>query len=114
MEVGQEWRDDFGGYGLYIKVPREYSTEWQEVSTAIYDNTTRKATGEKTIITPDVRWKPIKDIAEVKAWIDLVKGHIITNAYKRGIRLPNTNTGIDMTKATLEQYETAVAGNKTI
>ena len=112
IEVGQEWRNDFGGYGLYIKVPKEYSTEWEEVTTPVYDNTTRKAVGEKKVIVPDVRWKPIKDIMEVKSWIDLVKGHIMTHAYKKGIRLPNTNTGIDMTKATLDQYQTAIAGTK--
>ncbi len=112
FEIGQEWKEDFGGYGMYIKVPREYSTEWKEFTTIVHDNATRKAIGEKKEILPDVRWKPIKEVAEVKGWIDLVKQHIMNNAHQKGIRLPNTNTGIDETKATFDQYQASIQGQK--
>ena len=110
FEVGQEYRNDFGGYAMYIKVPKEYSTEWKEIRTMKYDNETRRPLGEFTEVIPDVRYVSLKDLSKAIQYVNLVKHHIIENAYRKGIRLPTTNVGIDETRMTKEQYETAVAG----
>ena len=69
-------------------------------------------TGSINKVLEDIRWKPIKDVNEVKTWLDRVKHHIITEAYRAGIRLPSTNTGIDETQQTYEDYTKAVAGDR--
>src|SRR3990167_352915 len=108
MEVGQEYREDFGGYALYIKVPKEFSTEWKKATYDIYDNTTRTRIGTKEVEIADERWVTLKDTTEAIKYINKVKEHIITNAYRKGIRLPNTATGIDETKQTFEDYKQAL------
>lgn len=112
FEVGQQWRNDYGGYGMYIKVPEQFSTEWKKVQAPIYDNLTMRLVGQKTEIIQDIRWKPLKDMADVVKWIDQVKHNLIDNAYRKGIRLPSTNTGLDETRLTRDQYESAIAGVK--
>lgn len=112
LDIGQAWRKDFGGYAIYIKVPKHMSTEWKTVTTLIYDNATKKVTGERKDEIPDDRWCSLKDIPEALKWLDKVKSHIMVNAYRRGITLPSTNTGIDQTRQTLQEYEKSLAGIK--
>jgi len=112
FEIGQEWKEDFGGYGLYIKVPRQFSTEWKEVEAPRYDNATMKMVGTDKKAIEDIRWKPLKDMADAKKWIDLVKKHIIDHAFQKGLQLPSTNVGYDEHKLTKDQYESLIAGAK--
>ena len=109
MEVGQEWREDFGGYALYIKVPKEYSTEWKKTTVDTYDNTTFKRKEAKETEQPDIRWKSLLDLSEARSWINLVKDNLIKAAYRKGIRLPNTGTGADETRQTLSDYQKSIA-----
>lgn len=115
FEIGQEYKQDFGGYGMYIKVPKEFSTEWKSEMRVVYDNVTRSVKRDDegkdvmvTVITPDVRWKSLKDIADTNKWISLVKEHIIKNAYNKGIQLPNTNAPLDETRKTLDDYKASL------
>ncbi len=112
FEIGQEWREDFGGHAIYIKVPQQFSTEWKTVEAPQYDNSTLRMVGTKKETMQDIRWKSLRDVSEAKRWLDLVKRHIIDHAYQKGIRLPSTNTGYDETRMTKEQYESAIAGQK--
>jgi len=112
FDVGVEWKKDYGGYGLYIKVPKEYSTEHREERVAVWDNSGQKQkvdeNGElvwKKIVTEDVRWKPLKDVNEVIQWIDLVKEHIIKKAFQKGIMLPSTNAPLDQGEKSLDVYK---------
>jgi len=114
MEVGMEWKKAFGGYAMYIKVPKEFSTEWRTQKIARYDNKTmRQAKDEEgnpvmvEVTTPDIRWKSLRDHAEAISWINLVKENILKKAYSAGLQLPNTNTKLDDTKQTLEEYKKA-------
>lgn len=100
FEIGQEWKPDYGGYGMYIKIPKQYSTEWKEVTTPVYDNVLRKQVGERTIVQPDIRWKPIKEIADVIRWIDLVRENVTMAATRKGLVLPATNIGMDQSRIT--------------
>ena len=115
FEVGQVYRQDFGGMALYIKVPEKYSTEWRREQRLKYDNRTRRpaidASGQEivlNIVTPDVRWKGVMPIEDCKKWISLVKEKIITDAYNKGLQLPNTQTPIEETRKTMEDYRKAV------
>ena len=115
FEVGQKYREDFGGYAMFIKVPEKYSTEWKRDTTLRYDNTTRRPLTDKdgnqvrfSVVTPDERWKGLNDIQACIKWIVLVKEHIITNAFKKGIMLPSTHTPMPAEKGTLEEYKKAV------
>ena len=108
FDVWQEWKRDFGGYGLFIRVPRQYSTEWHEEQVPIYDNATRTQTGLKTIVKEDIRCKSLRDFADAINWLKKVKEHIITKAYSKGIQLPNTNSPLDETRQTLEDYTKAL------
>ena len=112
FEIGQEWKEDFGGYGIYIKVPEHFSAGWQRVDAPVYDDAQMKMVAMKKLVVPDIRWKPLRDMADAKGWINLVKKHVIDTAYQKGIRLPSTNTGLDETRQTKEQYEAAIAGSK--
>ena len=114
MEIGQEWKEDFGGYGLFIKVPQEFSTEWKTEQRTKYSNKTRKPmldkdgnTKTERFVIPDVRWKSLNDLSKAVQWLILVKEHIIKNAYKKGLSLPNTNTQLEKTTQTLEDYKKA-------
>lgn len=112
FEIGHEYREDFGGYMMWVKVPKQYSTEWKEIKTIKYDNATHKPIGEFIEVVPDVRHKSLKEISKAVQWLDLVKQHLIDHAYRKGIRLPATNTGVDSAKFTKEQYESALAGTQ--
>ncbi len=94
---------------MYIKVPKEFSSEYKVVEYPTYDNETRKMKGTIKKEVEDIRWKPIKDMADVIQWIDRVKEHIMTKAYAAGIRLPSTKTGIEQTTQTLEDYKKSIS-----
>jgi hypothetical protein len=115
FDVWMEYKKDFGGYGIYIKVPERFSTEWHREKRVQYDNITRKpivgTDGKqvvKEVVFEDIRSKNLRDIEEAKKWINLVKEHIITHAYQKGIHLPSTNAKLDETKATLDEYTKAL------
>ncbi len=108
FEIGQMWREDYGGYGVYVKIPKQFSTEWQEIQSPIYDNDIRKLIGQKKVVIEDLRSMPMKDIPSVTGWLERIKKSVIESAYRKGFRLPNTATGIDETRQTLEVYEKAI------
>ena len=112
FDIGQVYKQDFGGYGIYITVPKQFSTEWTTATVTIYDNDNRTKLREETVDVPDTRWKSLVDLAKAKAWINLVKNNVITNAYRKGLRLPSTNTGLDETKQTMEEYQKSIEGIK--
>lgn len=111
FDIGQEYKQDFGGYGIYIVVPERFSTAWVREKRVKYDNRTRKEmvdekgnTVMQDIVHPDTRWKNLKDIDDVKKWINLVKENIINTAYQKGIQLPSTMAKLDETKQTRDEY----------
>lgn len=113
FEVGRtEYRSDFGGYGVYIKIPKEYSTEWRTEIREEYDNVRRKPkTDEKgnpirfEFITKDVRYVSLQlEMPRVLKMLERIKEHIITNAHRKGIRLPAIGDVINSTK-NLEDYK---------
>jgi len=115
MEVGQEYKKGFGGYGIYVKVPEKFSTEFKREKVTVYDNRTQLPmkdddgnTMVNEVVREDIRWCSLMDLAQAKSWLDKVKEHVITNAYKKGMQLPNTNTKLDDTKETMEEYKKAV------
>lgn len=110
FEIGQEWKKDHGGFSIYIKIPKEFSTEWKTVKNPIYDNQTMKMTGQVDKVIEDIRSKPLRDMAEVVKWLIIVKRNIIENAYRKGIRLPTTNTPVDETKQSYDEYRKSLAG----
>ena len=116
FEVGQtEWKKDYGGYAIYIKVPERFSTGWYREKRVEYDNVTRapKVDEEgnqvsKIIVHEDVRVKPLTvPVDEVKTWIDQVKKHIIDKAHQKGLKLPNTQTEY-YEELNREEYEKAL------
>lgn len=113
FEVGRtEWKKDFGGYALYVKVPEEYSTEWKRETRERYDNVKRRpATDEKgnplryEFVTPDIRYVSLQlELPRVLNMLERIKKHIIDNAHGRGIRLPMIGEEVQNTK-TLEDYK---------
>ena len=110
FDIGQVYKEDFGGYGIYITVPKQFSTEWKEGTVVLYGEGEdfKKKLGEKKVEIPDTRWKSLVDLSKAKKWLDLVKNNIITSAYRKGIPLPSTNTGLDETKQTFDEYKKAI------
>jgi len=115
MEIGQEWKKDFGGYAIYIKVPEKFSTEWKRSKQTQYDNAIRGVKVDKEgkpvmkdILVEDIRWKSLVNLAETIKWLNLVKENIINKAYSAGIQLPNTATALDETKQTAEAYKQSI------
>lgn len=102
FEIGQEWKEDFGGYGLYIKVPREFSTEWREEMVQKFDNKRRAPmldekgnTVRVKTVKKDIRWRSMAvGVPEVNKWVEQVKRNIIDKAYSKGLVLPTT--GVEM------------------
>ena len=110
IEVFQEWRNDFGGYALMIRVPKPYSTFWEEVEYDIYNNDTRKRTGSKKVWKEDVRTVSMVAIPKTIRWLDLAKDNIIKNAQQKGIWLPNMNVGVGNNQVSFEEYKKQLAG----
>lgn len=110
FEIGQKWKEDFGGYAMYIRIPERFSTEWKRTQTPIYDNKTRSIVGDKKVVIEDIRWRSLKDLAQTITWLDKVKKHVIDSAYRKGIQLPNTNIGLSETEKTYDDYNRAIAG----
>lgn len=110
FEISQEFKQDFGGYALRIKVPAQFSTETETVQYPVYDNATRKQVGTKTGIVEDIRWKTLKDLPDAIKWIDAVKKNIIEKAFQKGIQLPNTNVKYEPAVKTVQDYERELAG----
>lgn len=110
IEVSQEWRDDFGGYALTIRVPKQYSTEWEQVEYLSYDNATRRSNGSRKIWKEDVRRCSLRDLARSVQWIDLVKNFLLVKAYSQGIRMPNANTGSTDIRQSFDEYKKQIAG----
>lgn len=115
IEVGQEWKKDFGGYAMYIKVPEQFSTEWKTHKVRTYDNRTRTTAKDKQgnpimneFTEPDVRWKSLADLSSAVAWLNMVKDNIINTAYRSGLQLPNTATTLEETKQTVEAYKASI------
>ena len=116
FEVGWEEREDFvGGRAFYVKVPREFSTEWKEETHMVYDNSTRRIKVDekgkevtKVVITPDIRWKAMQDTPELIRWLNIVKEKTISDCYRAGIQLPNTNTAYEDNKKTLDDFKKSV------
>jgi hypothetical protein len=113
FEVGRsEWRRDFGGYALYIKIPEEYSTEWKKEVREQYDNRLRRpATDEKgnpkrfEHVVPDIRYVSLQmELPKTIDMLERIKDHIISNAHKKGIRLPSIGGEVTNDK-TLEDYK---------
>lgn len=112
FEVGQEWVKGYGGYGMYIKVPREFSTEWVEENVMQYDNAAMApATDEhgnritKKIVRPDIRMCPLNNMTRTIGWINQVKQHILNKAADKGLILPSTQTEYQPEKKpTREEY----------
>lgn len=97
FEIGQVWKQDFGGYGMYIKVPKEFSTEHREEDRMEWDNRSRKpkldANGNeitKHVVYEDVRWCPIKETETVISWIKKVIKHVMENGQRKGLQIPAT------------------------
>ena len=115
FEIGQEYKKGYSGRGIYIKVPKDFSTEWKEEERIVYDNRTRRPkvdekghTMKKIVITEDIRWCSLMiPQSDVIQWIGKVYTHIITNARKKGLSLPGT--GVPFVKSpqamTNEEYE---------
>lgn len=111
IEIGQiSWRKDFGGPGIFIKVPAAFSTEIKEVTVTKYDNATRKQLSETKAIQEDIRCCPLKEINEALKWIDKVKEHIVVNAFKKGLQLPTTGLRYESPTKSLEEYKRELAG----
>ena len=104
FEIKQVWQKDFGGYGIQITIPKAYSTEPETRQTVIWDNRTRTQVGTKEVEVVDFRSCPLKDLERAKSWLDKVKNKLITDAYSKGIRLPNTNTAAEETTQTRDDY----------
>lgn len=113
FEVGKtEYRKDFGGYGIYVKVPKEYSTEWKTEIREKYDNIRRKPATDKLgnplrfeFVTKDVRYVSLQlEMPRVLNMLGRIKEHIIRNAHSKGIRLPSIGDVINSTKS-LEDYK---------
>lgn len=113
FEVGRTgWRRDFGGYALYIKIPKEYSTEWKKETREKYDNIRRRpATDEKgnpkrfEHVTPDIRYVSLQmQLPKVIDMLERIKNHIISNAHKKGVQLPGIGGEVRNDK-TLEDYK---------
>lgn len=109
FEIGQKYRDDFGGYALFVRVPKDYSTEWEMVSYPIYSNETRRQTGQQKVYKEDIRWKSLRDTAEAIKWLALVKKNIITKAFQKGMYLPPTNVKYENPQKTVEDFERELA-----
>jgi hypothetical protein len=93
--IGQEWREDFGGYAIYVDVPKEYSTEYREETRIVWDNRTRKAKIDEEgneiterVVFPDVRWHSLKDVNVAIKWLERVIANITSAAMRKGLRLP--------------------------
>jgi hypothetical protein len=110
FEIGQKYREDFGGYAVYVKVPRAFSTEWEKRTYQVYDNETRKMTGQKEVIAEDIRWRSMKDMHEAVSWLALVKKNLITKAFQKGMQLPSTNVKYESPQKTVEDFERELAG----
>lgn len=104
FEIGAEWKECFGGMGIYVHVPKDFSVEYKVLQTPVYDNATRTMARMVPIEHKDIRWKSLNNIDEAKKWLDLVKKKIIDDAYAGGIRLPNTKTIMEETAQTREDY----------
>lgn len=105
-----DWKSDFGGPAIEIKIPQAFSTEWEEVIVTTYDNKTRTKIGEKKEWKPDIRICSLKDIAETIKWLDKVREHVVTNAFRKGLLLPTTGIKYDIPNKTLEDYKRELAG----
>ena len=105
FEIGQEWREDYGGYGIYIKIPRKYSTEWRDDTSPAYDNATRKITGYQKTAIQDIRSMPMKDLPNVMKWLGIVRTNIIQNAINKGLRLPSTDIGTDVNPLSIQEKQ---------
>lgn len=110
FEIGQEFKQDFGGYGMYVIVPPEYSIEHETVQWPVFDNKTRTQTGFKSVVIRDIRWKTLKDLVDAKSWLDQVKEKIIRDAFSAGKQLPNMGVKLETGKKTVEDYKRELAG----
>jgi hypothetical protein len=110
FEIGMEDKKDFGGFAVYVRVPKEYSTEWKTVKYMKYDNATRRATGDYDVEVEDIRWCSLKDRQTAMQWIEKVKEHIINNAFPKGVQLPTMNVQIAKQNQTLEDYKKSLIG----
>lgn len=115
IEIGQEWKKDFGGYAIYIKVPEQFSTEWKKSKVTRYDNKTRNVAKDSSgnnvvdeIVVEDIRWKSLINLADTIKWLNLVKDNIINKAYSAGLQLPNTATALEETRQTAESYRQSI------
>lgn len=97
LEVGWKWRNDYGNNGLFVKVPKEYSTEYKEEKIVVYDNRTRMPARDqdgneimKTHVMEDLRWfNMARGPEEAKIWLESVKQYILTKSQQKGIRIPS-------------------------
>lgn len=110
FEIGQEFKQDFGGYGMYVIVPPQYSVEHEIVQWPVYDNKTRTQTGFKPVEMKDIRWKSLKDLVDAKKWLDQVREKIIRDAFNAGKQLPNIGVKIEQGQKTIEDYKRELAG----
>lgn len=97
LEIGQRWRNDYGGYGVFVRVPKEYSTEYKEERVMVYDNRTRTAARDSdgneitsTHVMEDIRWFNLaRGPEEAKDWLGRVKQYILSKGQQKGIRIPS-------------------------
>jgi len=107
-----EYKKDFGGYGVRIEIPKQFSTEWKEELREKYDNITRKpAVDENGVpmrfmhVTPDIRYVSLQlEMPRVINMLERIKEHIITNAHSKGVQLPSIGEEVRNDK-TLEDYK---------
>jgi hypothetical protein len=113
FEVGRtEYKKDFGGYGVYIKIPEQYSTEWFHEQREQYDNKTRRPAVDEQgnpirfdFVTKDIRVCSLQmEMPKVIQWLERVKEHVITHAHAKGIKLPSIGEEVASTKS-LEDYK---------